>query len=293
MSNEELVEEIKQGINVTSNLENLYMNNKRYIYKIANRYKARADIEDLMQEAYFGLYEAVQHYECTQNVLFLTYAGFWIRQSMVIYIKNNGRCIRIPSKLQERMGEYKKVVDTFNIQSNRNPTDLEICSCLKIGIVALKAIKDSINLYDDLDSLDRTLTSEDNSMTLEDAIKCDCNVEDEVVERIMHDRTRLELWEIVAGNTTERENDVIRDRYIGNMTLAAVGRKLGVTREGIRQVELKAMRKLRRPSVTRVIKEKFEINYARAYRGSVGQFNHTWTSSTEYAALMNLEAKEY
>jgi len=292
MSNEDLVEQIRCGNDTTGSLEKLYMNNKRYIFKIANRYKAYADIEDLMQEAYFGLYEAVQHYECSHEVLFMTYAAYWIRQSITRYIYNNGNCIKITVGLNTKIYQYKKVVNAYESQLNRNPTEKEICRHLKIDSKALKRLEQTIQEVSTIDSLDRQTSSEDDSLILGDLIKDNVNIENDVIDQIMKDKIKIELWEIVKANATERENEVIVGRFKRNMTLEALGSEQQISKEMVRTIESRTLRKLRLPRIRRDLEDRFEINYVRSYRGSVGQFNHTWTSSTEYAALKNLEIKQ-
>ncbi|SEV81722.1 sigma-70 family RNA polymerase sigma factor [[Clostridium] fimetarium] len=289
MSNEELVKEIQQGINSRDNLEKLYDQNSGVIHKMAVRYSKFAEIEDLMQEAYFGIYEAAQKYRSDHEVLFITYATFWIQSAMKRYIENNGKNIRIPTRLQAKVYEYKKFISSYKRQSNKEPTDIEICEALNIKSKALKTVRQTIQEVNDLDSLDRDVVSEDGGMSLVDSIPDSVNIEDDVINRIMETDLKTQLWKIVESNVTERENKVILDRYKGNMTLAAIGMSFGVTREGIRQTELKAMRKLRTVGVSKDISEKFEVNYARAYGGSVSGFKRDWTSSTERAALGNLE----
>ena len=98
MSNEELVKGIQQqNIDVIDGMEQLYIKNKGIIHKIALRYSTYAELDDLMQEAYLGLYTATMHYDCSAGVKFITYAYRWICQAVTRYIESNGSIIRIPS----------------------------------------------------------------------------------------------------------------------------------------------------------------------------------------------------
>src|SRR5690554_1151309 len=107
MTNEELVEQIQRGINQSDNIEQLYQQNRGYIFTIAKRYAHVCDTEDLMQEAYFGLYEAVQRYENSAGVLFMSYAAFWIKQAIIGYLENNGLTVRMPSHIYNKVIRYK------------------------------------------------------------------------------------------------------------------------------------------------------------------------------------------
>ena len=90
MENEQLVIRIRAGENVADNMLQLWQQNRGFIHKIVNQYKAYADEEDLEQEGYLGLNEAVRHYNPDEGVTFLHYAYYWIKQYIVRYIKGNG-----------------------------------------------------------------------------------------------------------------------------------------------------------------------------------------------------------
>lgn len=96
MSNEELVKEIQSGINPQENMAQLYFQNIGLLRNICLKFAHNEEMEDLLQEAFFGLYEAVNHYESGSDVLFMTYAPYWIRQRLRAYTINNGHLIRIP-----------------------------------------------------------------------------------------------------------------------------------------------------------------------------------------------------
>lgn len=290
MSNEELVKQIQQGINQTDNMEQLYSQNYGYIFKIAKKYAHVCDIEDLMQEAYFGLYEAVQRYEDIAGVLFMSYAGYWIKQAIKRYLENNGLTVRIPSHLYNKVMRYKKLISTFEMQLDRKPTDRELRACLEVGQQALEGIKKAYHEFYNMSSLDKVIPGMDDELKLGEAIlDPNIDIENNVIDGMMENRIQRELWQIVKDNTTDKENEVIICRFEKDMSLAKTGEEFGITREGIRKIEAKALRKLRHPSVRRKLEERFEVNYAKAYRGSVSSFKNTGTSITEYIALCNLE----
>ena len=290
MTNEELVEQIQRGINQADNMEQLYQQNRGYIFKIAKRYAHVCDTEDLMQEAYFGLYEAVQRYEDTAEVLFMSYAGYWIKRAIKRYLENNGLTVRIPSHLYNKVMRYKKLISTFEMQLGREPTDEELCKYLEVNKRTLKDIKKAYHEFYSMKSLDEVIPSTDDELKLGEAIlDPDIDIENNVIDGMMENRIQRELWQIVKDNTTDKENEVIICRYKKDLSLAKTGEEFGITREGIRKIEAKALRKLRHPSVRRELEEKFEVNYAKAYRGSISGFKNTGTSITEYIALCNLE----
>ena len=140
MTNEQLAIRIKAGIDVADNMLQLWKQNRRFIYKIANRYTAFADVEDLEQEGYLGLNTAVEHYNPDEDVSFIHYAAYWIKQGIVRYIKSNG-VVRIPEFMQGRISEYNKMVQKWQQRYHRKPTDEEIMHFLDISIEMLDNLK--------------------------------------------------------------------------------------------------------------------------------------------------------
>ncbi|MBS4932989.1 MAG: sigma-70 family RNA polymerase sigma factor, partial [Clostridiales bacterium] len=90
MTNEQLVLRIKAGEDTAANMLKLWEQNKGMVYKIALKFKGQEEIEDLVQQGYLGLYDAVENYDTDAEVLFLSYATYWIKQSMQRYIENSG-----------------------------------------------------------------------------------------------------------------------------------------------------------------------------------------------------------
>ncbi len=110
MTNEELVKRIRGGSLVSDNMQLLYERNLPLIKQCIEPYAAYEPMEDLLQESYFGLYEAVQHYETSENVLFMTYVPYWIRQAVIRYIEKCGSAVRIPGNARQKIAKYKKSV---------------------------------------------------------------------------------------------------------------------------------------------------------------------------------------
>ena len=133
MSNEEIVLQIKNGYSVTDNMQKLYENNLPLITMYVKKYSVYEPMEDLLQEAYLGLWEAVQHYEETGNVLFMTYASFWIKQAVIRYIENCGSTIRIPSHFKQKIYRYNKINAEFKKEYGKTPADEEIANKLDVS----------------------------------------------------------------------------------------------------------------------------------------------------------------
>lgn len=290
MSNEELVKQIQQGINQADNMEHLYQQNRGYIFKIANRYSYVCDIEDLMQEAYFGLYEAVQRYEDTAGVLFMSYAGYWIKQSIARYLENNGLTVRVPSHMYNKIIQYKRLISAYEMQLRRKPTDRELRRHLEVSQQVLEGIKKAYHEFYGISSIDELIPGTDGDMQLNEVIADpNTDIENSVVDGMIEESKRTELWQIVKDNVTPEQNTVIIARYRKNMTLEATGQLIGKSKDMARNLEGQALRKLRLSRITRQLHEKFEINYARAYSGGLTSFRNRWSSIVEDIAIRNID----
>lgn len=285
MTNEELIEQIHKGVNPSENMEKLYEQNKGMICKTARKYAALIDIEDLMQEAYFGLHEAVKHYENDSEVKFITYATFWIKQSMQRYVENNASTIRISVHTQQLYNKFSKVVNSFIEKHNRKPTDREASRLLDTSVKRVQYIKKALYEVANMDSLEQSIGGENDDICLSDFVIGSNGIENDIVDRIIDSDKKTSLWDIVEDNTTDKENLVIVYRYKGKKTREDIGNEIGVSGERVRQIEVAALRKLRSPRIKRMLAERYEIVIQGAYRGSIGNFNSTWTSATERAAL--------
>lgn len=285
VSNEELVELIRKGINPSNNMELLYKQNKGMICKIANRYAAHIDKEDLMQEAYFGLNNAVNNYESDSEVKFITYAAFWIKQSMQRYVENNATTIRVPVHTQQLYNRYSKLVNAFIEKHNRKPTDCEASLLLDASVKKIQHMKKTLYEVGNMDSLDQSIGGENDDIRLSDSVIGSNGIENDIVDKIIEKDIKSSLWGIIEENTSEIENKVINSRYRKGLTLEATGKEMGVSRERVRQIESAALKRLRTSRVKRILSERYEIAIVGAYRGSVGSFKHTWTSATERAAM--------
>ena len=134
-----------------------------------------------MQEAYFGLWEAVQHYETSENVRFMTYAEYWVKQSVQRYLEKCGSTVRIPSHTRQRIGRYKKTVQELEQELGRVPTDNEIADKMRVSVKLLPELKIRMQGVASLD----TLLADDNSLTFADTIQADFSLEDETIDKIV------------------------------------------------------------------------------------------------------------
>jgi RNA polymerase primary sigma factor len=252
------------------------------VKKIAARYTAYADFDDLIQEGYFGLMVAADMYEADQGTCFASYACIWLKQSMKRYIDNCGSCIRVPTHRNGNIIKLTKIINNYLMEFGQEPTDKELCCLLGVTQDILDKLKvDKLRL--DIRSLDDTLPSEDGSLTLGDTIADDRDDIGNVVEIEYNERLSLVLWDEVA-KIGELESDVLRERYIHNQTMQEAADRLGITTQDVRTAEARAFRNLRKNGRIRQYRD--DIISSRAYSGSgLNAFLHTNTSSTERVAI--------
>lgn len=289
MTNEQLAIRIKAGIDVANNMLQLWQQNRGFIHKIVNQYKAYADAEDLEQEGYLGLSAAVEHYNSDEGVTFLHYASFWIKQYMSRYIKSNGT-IRLPEFMQGRIREYNKMVQKWQQNYHRKPTDGEICHFLDLSWEMLENLKKAVQMAK-IGSLDVPI-GEDEDCSLYDLIPGSMDEEEQVESMVLEKVQKEELCAVVwplVDSLTDTQAKTIRARYQDNMTFREIAEDQGVSVEMARQRERQGLRELRKPSKSKLLRPFLPDDnriYSRALQGNgVGSFNRTWTSSTERVAL--------
>jgi RNA polymerase primary sigma factor len=285
MSNEEIVKLIQSGINTTDNMEILYMQNEGFIVSVAKHFSyichiehrhkrvnnnkqvdrkgpvSVIEFEELMNEAYFGLYEAVNRYDANQGVLFLTYAAHWIRQAVKRYLENSGQVIRVPVHMQQKIYQYNKVSGYFLREHGRIPTVNEFADYL--GLTAKEVISlESFMFQKNVQSLDTPLTGlEDEELSIGDSVPGEGNTEQEVIEKLSSEELHTELWDIVdTVLKNETMQEVVRLRFIGSLTLAQTGERLRISPETVKNLENKAIKRLRRNSRTKHLMEDYLLN---------------------------------
>ncbi len=283
-TNEQLILLIKDGVDVSDNMLQLWQQNQGFIWRIADSYKGYEDIEDLRQQGYIGLCNAVDGYCPEENIPFINYAALWIRQSMKRYIENNGSIVRVPINEQQLQRKYKKLVHNFELQIGRKPTEIEACYYMGISRKRLEHIKNDA-IMEKIGSID-IYTGEDGDNTIGDLIPDDVDVESSVLDAIEKEELKEVLWPMV-DTLPGKQPQVIRSLFQEGKTLKATGKEIGVTTERVRTIKQTALRELRKPNRSKILAAYLpEAVIGMVYRHNGAQeFNRTWTSSTELTAL--------
>lgn len=286
MTNEALVERIRNGYSVTDNMQLLYENNLPLIKRYIKPYTAYEPMEDCLQEAYFGLWEAVKRYETSENVLFMTYAGYWIKQSVQRYIEKCGAVVKISSHTRQKIARYKKTAMRLSQEQGRTPTDTEVAANMGVSVAAVQEIK---GYMQGVASLDSPL-SVDDELTLGDSVQADFSLEDETIDKMYEEYSKSELWGIVEHYTGERENHIIKEYFIHNKSMPEIAKEQSITVGRVREIKEAGLRRLRIGKAKRELLEKFDIVEAGEYRNSISKFNeHGFTSTVEYIAIRRAE----
>lgn len=280
-SNEQIVAQIRAGIEDIDNMLLLWNQNHRFVKMTAVKFTGRAELDDLMQEGYIALYEAVRHYDAEQGVPFINYAAFWIRQGMQRYIANCGCPVRIPVHTTEWIHKYKKMVSEYRKYYGREPSDKALCALLRINQEKLSAIKESIRMGQ-IRSLNESLGDEDGELTVGDSVSSGEDMEEDAVQRMDYECLKEHLWEAV-DSLNERQAAIIRYRFIENKTLKEIGEMDGVTIQAVRTQQDKAMRELRKPSRCQKFRGYYEEYIVAASTHHVGleSFRQSWWSEVE------------
>jgi RNA polymerase primary sigma factor len=240
-------------------ISNLVKANRKLVWKIVKRYSGLAtvgfDMNDMYQVGVIGLLKAAEKFNVSLGYQFSTYATWWIRQAITRGIADYSTLIRIPVHYREKMNKFIKTENELWNELARPATTIEISKEMEEPINVIEELRFYIS-QSNLDSLDRLVGNEENTSLGELVLDEDSTLPDKEYYKI---ELRNTIGEIFQSNLTEREMQVLQYRFGFNKdetkTLEDIGQIFNVTRERIRQIEEKALMKLRKPKTTTILKE--------------------------------------
>lgn len=259
-SNEILCHLIQQGSRQA--VQDLCVKNhglvSKYVFAYEKRYANRLDFEDLEQVGFMGLIKAAQKFDLKLGGSFSTYAVYWIKQAISREIMDHGYAIRIPVHMMERINKVTRVSRQLLQELERDPSPEEIAEEMALSVNEVRECMVLRDNYLSQVSLDIPV-GEDQDSTLREFIPTE---EELSIEEIIFSKDLRQELSAIMASLKPKEQEILKLRFGWDdnhpKTLEEIGIKYGVTRERIRQIEQKAIRRLRHPTRTRRLKDFWE-----------------------------------
>lgn len=284
MNNEEIVVYLKNGKS-NEYMQLLYDNNLPAIKAICRKYAPFSEMDDLLQESYFGLIEAVEHYDTFSEVKFWTYASWWITQAVIRYIEKNGASVHLPINVHASVLKYKRCVSNYEMRNGEVPSVEQIADIMKIPVSRVYELQ---ILSLPVLSMDESI--EDTENCLGDTLAGSEDVENEVIDKLYIEYINTELWEVINDTVNDTEKYVINELFVNRKSLQKIADELGISASKVRAIKERILLKLKRQIAKRDINKqksnnKLETYESRMFSTGLKPFKRTFTSSVESIAM--------
>ena len=286
MENEELVTRIRNRIDTAECMKQLWQQNRAFVAKIAKRYAAYEDIDDLIQEGFIGLCNAVECYDSDGGAKFLTYAAYWIQQAMLRYMAKYSSVVELPQDVRTKINRLRKFEREYTAEWGREPTEKEIRLYFGYSRKEYQLLVESQSIGN-LESIDGLVPGTDD-LTVGELVADPANQYEDLIDQIEQQELSGTLWNLV-DTLPEEQRDVVRTQYREDLTLPQVSDRLGMDYRAVKTARARAFRELRKPHYTNKLSRFLpDRALSLAYGGGAESYNRTWTSSTERAAFKDL-----
>ena len=221
--------------------------NLRFVIKIAMSYTGKGlPLSDLIQEGNVGLLEVIHKFDYRRGFRFSTYAAFWIRQAIQVALRKNGSLIPLPVRKSRMLGHISEAISVFVQDNSREPSIEELSGILDVDE---KKLAELMKLRESVLSLDETYDNEENISLME---RIPDNESKSPVETSMEKQAKVKITTLLKI-LNEKEQKIMRLRFGfehgQNLSLRKTSRLVGLSQEGVRRIERKALEKLRRPAM--------------------------------------------
>lgn len=283
-TNECIVAAVQAGDSEAENMLQLWKQNKGFIAMIARRYSAGAEMEDLEQEGYIALCEAVQHYDPARGMSFISYAAFWIKRRMRI-CADSSRTVRLSFNAGDEVRQYQKIMREYRQEYGCDPSDWELCGFLYVSREKLDQIRKAAQMGN-IRSLDEPVQGMDGDISIGDTVASGEEMEEDTIREIDKERMKRELW-LAVDQLPGDQPAVLRMVYKEGMTRIKAGEVLGYGNGKVGIEERRALKALRLPHRCGKFRAYFEeyLSAAPIHHVGVQRYLETWESEVEREAI--------
>ena len=246
----ELAQRIRNGDRIA--LEKLTRANLRFVVSVAKQYQNQGlSLPDLINEGNLGLIKAAEKFDETRGFKFISYAVWWIRQSILQALAEQSRIVRLPLNQVGSLNKINKAFSKFEQENERRPSPEELAELLDIPV---DKIADTMKVSGRHISVDAPFVEGEDNSLLDVMINDDSPNADRA---LINESLSKEIERVLAHTLADRERDIVKKFFgigVPEMTLEEIGDEFGLTRERVRQIKEKAIRKLRPNSKSKLLK---------------------------------------